>query len=308
MKSSGIWIERLPSKNGKKFYDKIYEEEIKKIGQLKLDKGETLIDPKSKNSKNDEAIKAKRYEIKKEFQKGGFGNIFLGYDNKEKREVVIKKIDKKQIKEDTFKREIKSMQKIKCDYSVEIYDYFIDEKYYYIVMEKCDGDLFGLLENKKGFSETQIKDILLQLNVALKNMYSQNIIHRELKPENIFIKFISPNKDNFIVKLGDFGLSREYQQRQFSTSNINPTYTAPEIQIAKSEGTNYDPTKCDLWSIGLIIYNLKFYDIPLIPFLSGKIPKKFDDENLNNLVERLIVMDPTKRINWRDYFNHPFFR
>ena len=252
--------------------------------------------------------KTERYEIKKEFQKGGFGNIFLAYDNKEKREVVIKKIDKNKLKEEIFNREIKTMKEIKCDYSVEIYDYYIDNNYYYIVMEKCDGDLFDLLENKKGFSESEIKTILLQLNVALKNMYSKNIIHRDLKPENIFIKYTSSSNIGFIVKLGDFGLSREYQQRQFSSNQINPTYAAPEIQEACSENKSYDPTKCDLWSIGLIIYYLRFYKLLYIAFYQGKIPNKFDDKNLNDLVKKLIVMDPTKRINWGNYFNHPFFK
>ena len=201
------------------------------------------------------------------------------------------------------------MKEIKCDYSVEIYDYYNDNNYYYIVMEKCDGDLFDLLKNKKGFSESEIKTILLQLNVALKNMYSKNIIHRDLKPENIFIKYTPYNNNiGFIVKLGDFGLSREYQQRQFSTNQINPTYAAPEIQKAYEENKSYDPTKCDLWSIGLIIYNLRFYKLPYISFYAGNIPREFDDNNLNDLIKKLIVVDPTKRINWEDYFNHPFFR
>ena len=133
---------------------------------------------------------------------------------------MIKKINKNNIKEETFNREIKTMKEIKCDYSVEIYDYYNDNNYYYIVMEKCDGDLFDLLEKKKGFSESVIKTIMLQLNVALKNMYSKNIIHRDLKPENIFIKYTTSNNIGFIVKLGDFGLSREYQYRQFSTQLV----------------------------------------------------------------------------------------
>ena len=139
-------------------------------------------------------------------------------------------------------------------------------------------------------------------------MYSKNIIHRDLKPENIFIKYTPSSNIGFIVKLGDFGMSREYQQRQFSTNKINETYSAPEIQIAYSESKSYDPTKCDLWSIGLIIYNLRFYKLPYIAFYQGKIPNKFDDKNLNDLVKKLIVMDPKKRINWENYFNHPFFK
>ena len=57
--------------------------------------------------------------------------------------------------------------------------------------------------------------------------------------------------------------------------------------MAFSEKKSYDPTKCDLWSIGVIIYNLKFYEIPFLSFIYGKISNKFDDKNLNDLIEKL---------------------
>ena len=63
-----------------------------------------------------------RYEIKKPFKKGGYGNIFLAFDNKEKREVVIKKIDKSLINEEKLNREINSMKEVNFQYSAEIYD------------------------------------------------------------------------------------------------------------------------------------------------------------------------------------------
>ena len=109
-----------------------------------------------------------RYEIKKPFREGGYGNIFSAFDNKEKREVVIKKIDKSQINEEIFNREINAMKEVNCQYSVEIYDYYWDKNYYYIVMEKCDEDLFDYLEKNEGMSESKIKEILLELNVAFK--------------------------------------------------------------------------------------------------------------------------------------------
>ena len=223
----------------------------------------------------------------------------------ENREVVIKKIDKNKIKEEIFKREIEIMKEIKCDYSVYIFDYYIDYNYYYIVMEKCDGDLYDLLEEKKNFSESEIKKICLQLNKALKIMVEKKIIHRDLKPENIFIKYISPNKNDFIVKLGDFGNSRKYQQNNHSTKIITEGYAAPEILFSGDQ--SYDPSKCDLWSIGVLIYKLKFNEIPGT-FILGEIPGKFDDENLNDLIKRLIVVDKEKRIGWKDYFDHPFFK
>ena len=196
------------------------------------------------------------------------------------------------------------MKEIKCDNSVEIYDYYSDDKYYYIIMEKCDGDLCDLLNAKKGFSEKEIKNIFIQLNKAFKIMYEKKIIHRDLKPENIFIKYTSQNKDDFIVKLGDFGNSREYQQKKHSTKTGTFRYMAPEILISEK---SYIPTKCDLWSIGIIIYQLKFNDIPLV-LLKGEIPDKFDDEKLNDLIKKLIVLEPENRIDWKDYFDHPFFK
>ena len=167
---------------------------------------------------NLEEDKTKRYIIKKELGKGGYGNIFLAYDNEENREIIIKRISKSQINNEIFNREVKAMKDVKCDYSVEIYDNYSDEKFYYIVMEKCDEDLYDLLEKKaNGLSESKIKDIFLELNVVFKKMNSKNIIHRDLKPENIFIKYNYQNNEDFVVKLGDFGLSREYHQKKFST-------------------------------------------------------------------------------------------
>ena len=69
----------------------------------------------------------------------------------------------------------------------------------------------------------------------------------------------------------------------------------------------YDPSKCDLWAIGVIIYMLKFVSFPFTEFYGGRIKKKFDNYKLNDLVHKLIVRDPTKRISWEDYFNHPLF-
>ena len=250
--------------------------------------------------------KKERYKTIKNLQKeGGFGNISLAYDTKEKREVVIKKIDKKKIEEKIFIREIKAMKEINCKNSIEIYDYYDDDNYYYIVMEKCDEDLFDLLDKKKGFSENEIKNIFLQLNNVFKIMYDKKIIHRDLKPENIFIKYKSSNKNDYIVKLGDFGSSREYQQKNHSTKIMTEGYAAPEIVYSGSG--NYDPTKCDLWSIGVIIYKLKFNEIPGA-FILGKIPGKFDNDNLNDLIKKLIVVDKEERIDWEDYFDHPFFK
>ena len=240
----------------------------------------------------------------KSLGEGGFGAVSLYFDNISKREVVIKKIIKSgQNKELQFFREINSMKNIKCLYSVEYYDYFSDGNFYYIVMEKCDEDLESYMQkNKYGLSDYQIKYILLQLNEVFKIMLSKNIIHRDLKPQNILIKYDSQN--SFIVKLADYGLSREFNNKSFSTLAGTPIYMAPELYNAIG---NYIPIKCDLWAIGVIIYQLKFKDIDF-SFYQGIIPKRFDNKLLDDLVRKLIVLDPKDRISWNEYFNHPFFK
>ena len=194
------------------------------------------------------------------------------------------------------------MKKIKCKNSVEYYNHFVDKDFYYIVMEKCDEDLKSLIKrNKSGISDEKIKNILLQLNEAFKVMHSNKLIHRDLKPENIFIKNTSQN--NFIIKLADFGLSRIFNKKNFTTNKGTLGYCAPE----QCED-NYDPTKCDLWSIGVLIYEMKFNKVPFTSFYGGIMPEEFDNQLLDDLVSRLIVVDPNKRIDWKEYFDHPFFK
>ena len=244
-----------------------------------------------------------RYIFKKLLERGGFGDVSLYYDTTLNKDVIIKQIRKLgQVEEKEFNREITAMKNIKCQNSVEYYDHFDDKDFYYIVMEKCDEDLTKLIErNKGGISDSMIKNILLQLNKAFKMMNSKNLIHRDLKPANILIKYDSQN--NFIIKLSDFGLSRVFNNQNFSTNKGTFGYSAPE-----QGETMYNPTKSDLWSIGVIIYVLKFNDVPYMSFYQGIIPEQFDNKLLDDLVRRLIVIDPDKRMNWEEYFAHPFFK
>ena len=246
-----------------------------------------------------------QYQIEKPLGKsGGFSNIFLGYDKKKKRDVIIKKIDRLKTTKELFDREINNMKKMKCINIVEYYDHYIDKDYYYIIMEKCDEDLYDFLEKNGPLSDLMIKNILIQLNKAFLAMRSNNIIHRDLKPENILIKYNSSNMNEFTIKLADFGASREYNKKSFSTHIGTQGYAAPEL----FGNSNYDPGKCDLWAIGVIIYQLKFNDMPILQFYSNNIPNKFENVELDDLMKKLIVVDQNKRISWEDYFNHDFFK
>ena len=206
--------------------------------------------------------------------------------------------------------------------SVKCYEYFNTEKSFAIIMELCDLNLSQLIlkrlnvkEKGNGFSVEEIYEIMIQLNNTFKIMKDNNIIHRDLKPENILIKYIDNEKKKFIVKLSDYGCSKRLLSLSKSCNTHSGTlaYMAPEI--LKGEKHNY---KCDLWSIGIIIYRLINGQSPYLGKTETDLIKAIDKngnqnikiENgvLNDLVKRLLEKEPTKRMDWDEYFCHPFFK
>lgn len=95
--------------------------------------------------------------------------------------------------------------------TVKFYEYFHTEKEFCIVMELCDENLFQILSKKeqnKGFDIDDIKNILTKLNKSFKIMSENNIVHRDLKLQNILVKYKNKEKTDYIVKLTDYGISK----------------------------------------------------------------------------------------------------
>lgn len=145
---------------------------------------------------------------------------------------------------------------------VGLIDLFENQDYYYIVLEFMMGkDLFDYIQYRKfKLSEDRVKEIGMQLVIAIKYLHSYGIVHRDLKLENIMM---SDNTENAVPKLVDFGLAKmigpnEKADEPFGTLG----YVAPEV--LKKEPYS---TSCDIWSLGCILYAL----------LSGSLP--FDDES-----------------------------
>ena len=134
--------------------------------------------------------------------------------------------------------------------------------------------------------------------------------HRDLKPSNILFSYTNDKKTDFIIKIGDFGLSTDLNTTNFATNAGTELFKAPEVENEQFSN------KCDLYSIGIILYMLKtgeyifegnkILDI-LINKNSNKIKKETDDPLLNDLIKKLVVIDPHERLEWEDYFKDPFF-
>ena len=282
------------------------------------------------------------YDISNVIGNGAFGIVYKGKEKKNNKLRAIKIIDLQKIKEhlineydgeyikknlelcvNDFITEFNNMKicSTNSENSVKCYEYFHNKNNFAIIMELCDTNLSKVLtnriiENGKGFSSEEILEILNQLNNVFKIMEENKIIHRDLKLENILVKYKDKENKNYIIKLSDFGCSKRLSSltKNYVNTNVGTLpYMAPEI--IKGEEYNY---KCDLWSIGIIIYKLYFGKFPYngmnelavgnkIENLGNKILKKTDNEDLDDLIMKLLEKDPIKRINWELYFNHSFF-
>ena len=172
-----------------------------------------------------------------------------------------------------------------------------------------EGDLQQLLDTKykNGMPLEMIKKIFSQLNSALKLMKNFEISHRDLKPANILYSYIDEN--DFIIKLADFGISTDLKTTQNASIIGTPIYMAPEIEKGKYND------KCDLYSLGIILYQLKtgknIFGNTLEEFYINRIKNKFTktgDKLLDDLIKNIVVYEPEQRISWNEYFNHPFFK
>ena len=217
-----------------------------------------------------------------------------------------------------FNKEIENMEKCECEYSVKIYDFFDTKESFIIIMELCDDTLFKELCNKKtGFSSQEIKEILNQLNVVFKKFNNLRLAHRDIKLNNILVKYLNKEKTKYKVLLSDFGISNQLYSltKRFSTHAGSQVTMAPEI--LKNE--KYD-NKCDIWSLGVIIYQLYFKKYPYLGNVESailkqirtigqsildKIPEK--DKLLKSLLSKMLVENPENRISWEEYFKHKFF-
>ena len=144
---------------------------------------------------------------------------------------------------------------------MKIFEYYEDEKFFYIISELCrGGELFERIVDQIHLEENEAADILRQILSAVSYCHKNNIVHRDLKPENI----IYATQDyNSPIKIIDFGTSGCFKENEVMNQKFGtPYYIAPEV-IKKS----YD-SKCDIWSCGVILYVL----------LSGKPPFSGDNE------------------------------
>lgn len=246
-----------------------------------------------------------------EFASGAFSKIYIGYNKYTKKKVAIKEIIIKNTKSKKYiKREIELHKKLNHINIIKLFDIYNYNNRFYMILEFCkDGDLANFQKRRK-MNEIYIQNFIFQLTEGLKYLRKLKIAHRDLKPHNLLI-------DNNVLKISDFGLAKEYTSGNLDidlkqTYCGSPMYMSPEILNYNS----YD-TKSDLWSIGIIIYEMltgkppfKAKNINELIIMSKKeiIIPDYIKNNISisclDLLNKLLNNDKNKRICWDDYFNH----
>ena len=213
-----------------------------------------------------------KYEILKSLGEGSFGKVFLIKNKEIKVQRAMKEIKKDaNTDEKDIQNEINILKSIDHPHIIKIFEFYSFNEKYFLITEYCkEGELFNQIDALKPFAEAHLATIVYQILLALIYCHSNNIIHRDLKPENIMIEGRDKN-GYFIIKVIDFGTATIFDKNKKETQFIgSPYYIAPEV-ISLNYGE-----KCDLWSLGVILYIL----------LSGAPPFKAKNETeLFNLIQ-----------------------
>ncbi|CAD8206177.1 unnamed protein product [Paramecium octaurelia] len=204
---------------------------------------------------------------------------------------------------------------------IMIHDLIQDENQIYIFMDRCrGGDLKSLILDynlkKKQFTLEQIVDMVRQIVCGYEALIQNKMIHRDLKPANILFEY--KTKEKITLKLTDFGLGRildDITIKQYMTRVGTPAYMSPQISLGEKFSA-----KCDIFSLGIIIYELTFLELPsqgMNPLIRNLFQKSLKTKpfvcpNLNqqqpaqlkcliqDLINKMLSFEEEARPSWED--------
>ncbi|KAL1122453.1 hypothetical protein AAG570_002784, partial [Ranatra chinensis] len=224
-------------------------------------------------------------------------------------QVAIKIIDKTKLEEDDLKkifREIQILTKLRHPHIVRLYQVMETEKMIYLVTEyACGGEIFDYLVKNGRISEIGACRIFHQIVAAVSYCHSRNVVHRDLKAENLLLDA------NMNIKLADFGFSNHFVcGEKLCTWCGSPPYAAPEL----FEGVQYDGPKADIWSLGVVLYVLVCGSLPFDGSTLHSLKKKvmvgkfripyFMSADCEHLIRHMLLVDPDRRLSIKQIRAH----
>ena len=268
---------------------------------------------------------------------GAFGKVNLGLNVLTGRVVAIKSFKKTPIEK--FKHKMKKIQyetelmkRFNHKNITKILEVFNDEEYMLIIMEYINGgNLFSFVKKRRKLSEKMSKFLFRQIILGIQHIHSKNVVHRDIKLENILIDF------NNNVKICDFGIGKvlNSEDELLYDKCGTPMYMAPEI-ILSNDDNGYKGFPVDIWSSGITLYIMLSGNLPFNfknkdnkkpcnslnnnmksknnSYLQNQIinekPKDIDNisEEAKNLLKGLLNKNPLKRLTCEEILNHPWLK
>ncbi|XP_058457274.1 uncharacterized protein LOC131434534 isoform X2 [Malaya genurostris] len=249
---------------------------------------------------------SKYYTLVKHIGKGAYGYVKLSYRNSDRLLVISKFILKDKLVPQFMitteeKREIPMevylLMHVKHPNIVNMFDWFENDKFFQVVMEIHGSgmDLFEFIDRRPIITEKLACFIFRQIANAVAFLHSLNILHRDIKDENVIIDH------NFHIKLIDFGSATFVQEGQlFSTFYGTTEYCSPEVLA----GNRYSGPELEMWALGVTLYVLMFFENPFVDveeILQSEliIPHEISDE-LEYVLLSLLDKNPKTRITIKD--------
>ncbi|CAM8970787.1 unnamed protein product [Rhodiola kirilowii] len=257
------------------------------------------------------------YQVGRQIGSGSFSVVWHAKHSVMGTEVAIKEIATGRLNkklQESLMSEISILKKIYHPNIILLHDIIEKPGKIHLVLEYCKGGDLSMYINRNGkVPEVTAKHFMQQLAAGLQVLRDNNMIHRDLKPQNLLL---SANDNKAVLKIADFGFARSLQPQGLAETLCgSPLYMAPEImQLQK-----YD-AKADLWSVGAILFQLVTGRPPFNGNnqmqLLQNIMKSTDlyfPPNPNNLsseckdlCRKLLRRNPVERLTFEEFFNHPF--
>ncbi|ODM20502.1 Serine kinase ark1 [Aspergillus cristatus] len=253
------------------------------------------------------------FEIGKPLGKGKFGRVYLAKERSSGFVCALKVLHKSELQQGgvqkQVRREIEIQSNLRHPNVLRLYGHFHDSKRIFLILEFAGrGELYKHLRKEHRFPEWKAAHYIAQMAAALKYLHKKHVMHRDIKPENILVGIHGE------IKISDFGWSVHAPNNRRQTMCGTLDYLPPEMLKPGSQD-NYYNEKVDLWSLGVLTYEFlvgeaPFEDTPVmtqrrIARADMNVPS-FVSPEAKDLIKRLLVLDPEKRITLDEIQRHPW--
>ncbi|XP_038604357.1 serine/threonine-protein kinase PLK4 [Tachyglossus aculeatus] len=245
--------------------------------------------------------------------KGSFAGVYRAKSIHTGLEVAIKMIDKKAMHKAKMVQRVQNEVRIHCQLKhpsiLELYNYFEDSNYVYLILELChNGEMNRYLKNRmKPFTEKEVRHFMHQIVRGLLYLHSHGILHRDLTLSNLLLT------GAMNVKIADFGLATQLAlpHEKHYTLCGTPNYISPEVATRSAHGP-----AADVWALGCLLYTLLVgrppFDTDSVRATLGRVvladyrlPAALSAE-ARDLIGRLLRRDPAARPGLAALLDHPF--